>query len=86
MENVVTCGVYPKLDYFQAVFNDVDFAYVLEWLGLPVNKFGDFLTNSYERGLGYDTHIGYRFENISIETRADYLLQYNSSEGNDLAY
>lgn len=86
MENVVTCGVYPKLDYFQAVFNDVDFAYVLEWLGLPVNKFGDFLTNSYERGLGYDTHIGYRFENISIETRADYLLQYNSSEGNDLAF
>lgn len=86
MENNITYGVYPKLDYFQAVFNDVDFAYVLEWLGLPVNKFGDFLTNSYERGLGYDTHIGYRFENISIETRVDYLIKYNESGEHDLVY
>lgn len=73
-------GIYPKLDYFQAVFNDVDFAYVLEYIGLPSSKFGDFLTNSYERILGYDTHIGYCFENISIETRAEYLVQRDGEE------
>ena len=73
-------GIYPKLDYFQAVFNDVDFAYVLEYIGLPATQFGDFLTNSYERVLGYDTHIGYRFENISIETRAEYLVKRDGEE------
>ena len=73
-------GIYPKLDYFQAVFNDVDFAYVLEYIGLPATQFGDFLTNSYERILGYDTHIGYRFENISIETRAEYLVKHDGEE------
>ena len=73
-------GIYPKLDYFQAVFNDVDFAYVLEYIGLPATKFGDFLTDSYERAMGYDTHIGYRFENICIETRAEYLIKCDGEE------
>lgn len=73
-------GIYPKLDYFQAVFEDVDFAYVLEYIGLPVTQFGEFLTGSYERGLGYDTHVGYRFENISIETRAEYLIKRDGEE------
>lgn len=77
MENL---GIYPKLDYFQAVFEDVDFAYVLEYIGLPATQFGDFLTNSYERSLGYIDHIGYRFENISLETRAEYLVKHDGEE------
>lgn len=74
MENF---GVYPRLDYFTAVFNNVDVAYVLEFMGLAPTKFGEYLTDSYMQNQGYQTRYIYKFENIKIDTRVDDIVSSN---------
>ncbi len=80
MENEVReYGIYSKLDFFQGVFKNVDFSYVLEFIGLKSNDFGSFFTDSILSHAGYSDMFIYKFENIKISTSYANILNFENA-------
>lgn len=66
--------IYARLDYYSAVFNDVNVDYVLnDFLKLGVEVENEFVHNVQERALGYTNHFEWAFQNIRIRVKQDHV-------------
>ena len=72
-------GIYSKLDFFQGVFKNVDFSFVLEFIGLKSEDFGSFFTDSILSHAGYSDQFVYKFENITIATSYANILNFENA-------
>ena len=76
MTSVVTC----KIDWFQAVFENVNFDYILnDFLELDLHTFDEVFSSMFERSLGYDSHIGFNYNGIMLSTRVQNIISSDSS-------
>lgn len=69
-------AIYASIDWFQAVFYNVDFSFIYhDYLGLPSVPFDDpAVVSAVERRMGYDTQVGFTYNGISVTTRKDWFL------------
>ena len=65
---VVYSGIYTKIDWYSAMFEDMSFMDVLRWLKLDVYV-SDFLIGMRERLSGFDEMFVFSYEGINLETR-----------------
>lgn len=68
--------IVPSIDWFQGVFNNVDFAYILhDFLGIDYCPYEDpEVMQSFEIRMGYDWQVGFNYNGIIITTNKDKLL------------
>lgn len=68
-------GIFCKLDYFQAVFNDVDFNYVVnDFLEMDVTFTDEVFNSAYERQYGYDSHLVFNIGPVQISAKYDQVI------------
>lgn len=68
-------GIFCKLDYFQAVFDDVDFNYVVnDFLEMDITFTDDVFNSSYERQYGYDSHLVFNIGPVQISAKYDQVI------------
>lgn len=68
-------GIFCKLDYFQAVFDDVDFNYVVnDFLEMDVTFTDDVFNSAYERQYGYDSHLVFNIGPVQISAKYDQVI------------
>lgn len=68
-------GIYCKLDYFQAVFDDVDFDYVANhFLELGITFTDEVFNSAYERQYGYDSHLVFNIGPVQISAKYDQVV------------
>lgn len=77
--------IIPSIDWFQGVFNNVDFDYILhEFLGLDNCPYEDpEVMAAIEIKLGYDAQCGFNYNGILITTSKNKLLTAQD-EGRDI--
>lgn len=63
-----TTGIFTKIDWYSAMFEDMSFMDVLRWLKLDVYV-SDFLIGMRERLSGFDEMFVFSYEGINLETR-----------------
>lgn len=68
-------GIFCKLDYFQAVFDDVDFNYVVnDFLEMGITFTDEVFNSSYERQYGYDSHLVFNIGPVQISAKYDQVI------------
>lgn len=68
-------GIFCKLDYFQAVFDDVDFNFVVnDFLEMGITFTDDVFNSSYERQYGYDSHLVFNIGPVQISAKYDQVI------------
>lgn len=68
-------GIFCKLDYFQAVFDDVDFNYVVnDFLEMDITFTDDVFNSAYERQYGYDSHLVFNIGPVQISAKYDQVI------------
>lgn len=73
-------GIFCKLDYFQAVFNDVDFNYVVnDFLEMGVTFTDEVFNSSYERQYGYDSHLVFQIGPVQVSARYEQVISASDS-------
>lgn len=81
MTNVVT----SKIDWFQAVFVNRSFSYVLfDFIGLEPMTFDPSFLQSFNRYLGYDTQFGWSYNGISLSGHLREMEQRGLCETSDV--
>lgn len=75
----VNGGIYTKIDWFSAMFEDMTFMDILKWLKIDFFV-TDFLVGCTERLSGFDEHFVYTYEGINLETRQFNLFGYEGTE------